>query len=280
MLWFEGSLYPTGPVPFDLADRGLLLGDGVFDTSLVLGGAMVWRTAHLARLASACEALDLPFDRSRVDEAVDALVTRCPEGALRITVTRGAGPRGIAPPLALRPAVIASLAPGRPAAFAPISLHVSAIRRNETSPTARLKTLGYLDAVLATRDALRAGFDDAVFLNTAGRVACAAAGNLAALIGGMLVTPPLDDGVLAGIARATLLRLGAAGGLAVAERSLTLADLAAAEAVFVTGSLKLLAPVLRIGTTVLPPRNHVAIELTEAMAAAIRAECGVDPRLR
>ena len=58
MPWFDGTLYAETTVPFDCTDRGLLLGDGVFDTALVLGGAMVWREAHLARLAAGCQTLE------------------------------------------------------------------------------------------------------------------------------------------------------------------------------------------------------------------------------
>src|SRR5438094_518816 len=81
--------------------------------------------------------------------------------------------------------------------------------RNAPSLAARLKTLGYLDAVLAAREAAAAGFDEALFCNTRGHVACAGTGNLFALFGQSLVTPPLTDGVLAGIVRAEILGLAA-----------------------------------------------------------------------
>ncbi len=161
---------------------------------------------------------------------------------------RGACAAGRSPPV-----LWASAAPLRPGtAFAEMSLGWSAIRRNETSPASRHKTLGYLDAVLAAEAAARDGHDEALFLTMQGRVACAGIGNVFAVFGRTIVTRhALDDGVLAGIVRAQVLALAPGLGLAPAEGSMTPAmtpaGLAEAEAVFLTNSLRLLAPVRRIG---------------------------------
>ncbi len=277
MHWFEGRRSQDGRLPFDLADRGLTLGDGVFDTALVLRGRMVWRQAHVARLAQACASFGFALDHAAVDAAIDALIPGVARGALRVTVTRGSGPRGLRPPQPASPRIFASVAPLRADPFTPLSLTVSTIRRNETSPTARSKTLGYLDAVVAGQVAAEAGFDDALFLNTRGHVACSTVGNIVALMGGSLVTPPLTDGVLAGMARAALLRLAPALGLQPEERSLTLADLARAEAVLVTNSLKLLAPVRAVGDRQHPPETATVATLRAALRDAIRNDCGADP---
>ena len=271
MWWRDGTLHETSVAPFDLADRGLTLGDGVFDTALVLDGAMVWRAAHLARLADACAALGFALDPTVADAAIAALTAGHASGALRITVTRGTGPRGLAPPKTMTPSLFASLAPLRAdLMFSPVSLQVAAIRRNETSPTSRHKTLGYLDAVMASAAAARDGFDDALFLNTKGQVACASVGNIMAIIGDRLVTPPLVDGVLPGIARATLLRLATGVELEPLERSMTLDDLMGADAIFVTNSLKLMARVTRIGDAVVG-RDPSGLDLI----AALKSECGL-----
>jgi len=254
MLWFDGGL-TEGPVPFDLADRGLTLGDGVFDTALARRGRVVFEAAHVGRLAAATAALGFPVAPERIADAMRALAARAggahPLAAIRTTVTRGSGPRGLSPPAEPRPVLWASAAPVGPAlAFAPLTLHPTEIRRNETSPAAQLKTLGYLDAVLAAGAARAAGFDEALFRNTRGHVACAGTANLFAVIDGGLVTPPLSDGVLPGILRAEVLS-GCAPrlGVSVAERSFGLDALRRAEAVFVTNSLRGLAPVTAIGET-------------------------------
>ncbi|WP_158811401.1 aminotransferase class IV [Beijerinckia sp. L45] len=280
MPWFDGTLHAEKTLPFDVTDRGLLLGDGAFDTALVLRGTIVWRGAHLTRLAAACRTLGFPLDAAAVDRAIAAVVTDNIDGSLRITVTHGPGPRGLAPPPAPQPKILVSFAPLRAKPFfAPLSLHVSGIRRNETSPTSRLKSLNYLDAVLASREAVRHGFADALFLNTREHVACATVGNIVVLHEGRLITPPLADGVVAGTARAALLRLAEVVGLEPAERSVTLDDLAQADAVFVGNSLKLLAPVTRIGAVEKPvPTDLRCAALIAALCTAIKEDCGTDPR--
>jgi branched-chain amino acid aminotransferase len=253
MLWFDGALR-EGPVPFDLADRGLTLGDGVFDTALARHGRILFEDAHVARLAAAAARLGFPV----------------PLAAIRTTITRGSGPRGLAPPAEPRPVLWASSAPVGPGlAFSPLRLHPTAIRRNETSPGANLKTLGYLDAVLAAGEARAAGFDEALFLNTRGRVACAGTGNLFAVIDGILVTPPLADGVLPGILRAEILLRAPRLGLPIAERSFDLAALLAAEAVFVTNSLRGLAPVTAIGANAFASPAHPVLS---ALVADLRRD--------
>ncbi|KQP68869.1 aminotransferase class IV [Methylobacterium sp. Leaf112] len=272
MPWFDGALIAGPTAQFDLADRGLTLGDGVFDTALARDGRIVFEAAHVARLAAATRALGFFVDPARITQAMRAVADGAGElAAIRTTVTRGAGPRGLAPPAEPRPVLWASAAPLPPALpFASLTLHPTDIRRNDTSPAARWKTLGYLDAVLAAGEAQAAGFDEALFCNTHGRVACAGTGNLFAVFGTRLVTPPLSEGVLAGIVRAELLGLAPGLGLVVEERPLELPDFLGAEAVFLTNSLRGLAPVRAVGATAFA--EHPAVTaLSEALRAAMRA---------
>ncbi|WP_336491242.1 aminotransferase class IV [Methylobacterium nigriterrae] len=277
MLWLDGQLVEGGPVPFDLGDRGLLLGDGVFDTALALNGRVAFAAAHRDRLVAAAASLGFAVAPERIEEAMQALAERFARAAIRTTVTRGPGPRGLRPPSDPRPVVFAGAAPS-PAglAGAPLRLLPAEIRRNETSPASRLKTLGYLDAVLAARAAAAEGFDEALFRNTRGAVACAGTGNLFAILGRDLVTPPLADGVLPGIVRAEVLRLAPACGLAGQERSLPLAEWLRADAVLLTNSLRLLAPVAAIGATSFDSARHPAVlQLATALRERIAADCGV-----
>jgi branched-chain amino acid aminotransferase len=272
MLFYrDGVVFEHATAPFDLTDRGLTLGDGAFDTALVLGGGIFRGAAHHERLLAAARELRIDADADAIRHAAEALSATGGEGVLRTTVTRGPGPRGLRPPSPQRPTVFASLAPlPRNVAFVPVTLAVAPIRRNETSPTSRLKTLNCLDAVLAAAAAANAGFDEALFLNCAGQVACATTGNIFAVRGREIVTPPVADGVLPGIIRGFLLE--ACGGH---ERSLGVADLLAADAVVVTSSLKLVAPVTRIGDRALgSSTNEVVRQMQQQLWTAIRAECG------
>ncbi|MFH6786268.1 MULTISPECIES: aminotransferase class IV [Methylobacterium] len=277
MLWRDGRVQEGTVAPFDLADRGLLLGDGVFDTAMALGGRVVAEEAHLARLSRAAAALGFALDEAEARTAMRAVAAAYERAAIRTTVTRGPGPRGLRPPAAPRPVLWAGAAPLRPGtAFSEMSLGWSAIRRNETSPTSRHKTLGYLDAVLAAEAAAREGHDEALFLNMQGRVACAGIGSLFAVSGREVVTPPLEEGVLAGIVRGQVLALAPGLGLAPAERPVTPEDLAGAEVVFVTNSLRLIAPVRRIGARDYPSAGHPALRaLREALSREIAEACGM-----
>ena len=285
MLWRDGAIVPGIQAPLDHTDRGLTLGDGLFDTALALGGRVAFEDAHIARLVAGAETLGIPAEADRIRAAMRALAGQGNDKgrgdadrlAIRTTLTRGSGPRGLKPPPDPHPTLFATAAPSaKGAAFAPLRLWPTPIARNDTSPAARLKTLGYLDAVLAAREAAAAGFDEALFCNTRGAVACAGTGNLFALRGETLVTPPLADGVLAGIVRAEVLGLAAGCGLCAEERSLSLSDLRGAEAVFLTNSLRLLAPVTAVGDTAIGSLGHAAVaRLTAALRARVARVCGV-----
>ncbi|WP_267426210.1 aminotransferase class IV [Methylobacterium sp. GC_Met_2] len=277
MLWRDGAITPGTVAPLDHTDRGLTLGDGLFDTGLALGGRVAFEDAHIARLVASAEILGIPAEPERIRAAMRAVAGRGERLALRTTLTRGSGPRGLKPPEDAHPTLFITAAPSaRSAAFAPLRLWSTAIARNDTSPASRLKTLGYGDAVLAAREAATAGFDEALFCNTKARVACAGTGNLFALFGATLVTPPLEDGVLAGIIRAEVLGLAAGCGLRAEERSLGLPEFLGADAVVLTNSLRLLSPVTAIGDNAFPGAGHEAVaSLMAALRARVAQTCGV-----
>jgi branched-chain amino acid aminotransferase/4-amino-4-deoxychorismate lyase len=219
-------------------DRGLTLGDGLFETVLADAGRLVDWPEHLERLERGCGVLGLfTPDPGRVRaEALAALeeagLSRS-RAAIRLTWTAGAGGRGLDRPADPSPVLVVTAA-AAPAPEGPASLVTSAVRRNDASPASRLKTLSYIDQVLARREAALMGADEALMLNTGGELACAAAANLFWIEGGALHTPALACGVLDGTVRA---RVIAASPLPVFERRATLDALLTAEAVFLTSSL-------------------------------------------
>jgi branched-chain amino acid aminotransferase/4-amino-4-deoxychorismate lyase len=221
-------------IPVD--DRGFLLGDGLFETVLFKAGRPVLWEAHMARLTRGCQAIGLPLpdaERLRI-EARRAVTERRLGGAraaVRLTWTAGSGGRGLGRPEPLTPRlVVSAAASARPEA--PASVFVSSIRRNARSPSARLKSLDYLDNVLARREAEGAEADEAILLNTAGHVACASAANLFWITEGRLYTPSLSCGVLDGIMRAQVIAAAP-----VEEVRANLDTLLKAEAAFLTNSL-------------------------------------------
>jgi len=244
MHWLNGKKLQETSAFFDLRDRGLLLGDGVFDTSLVLNGETVFKEHHLERLLASCDFLGLTPDRSALASTIDIAASEVGKGALRVTVTRGSGPRGLLPQPDAKPTILVSTSAGlSEALWQPISAQISTTRKNETSITSQHKCLAYMDAIHALRIAAESGFNDVVFLNTGNHVTCCSTGNLFILSGKTLATPPVSDGVLPGITRMMLLDLAAQVGLTAIETSLTVEHVTAADAVFMSNSLRLISPV-------------------------------------
>jgi branched-chain amino acid aminotransferase len=275
-IWLDGR-FVAAENAIAADDRGLLLADGVFDTALVLGGKVFRCDEHIDRLIEAATTLEIPVSRVAVAATMTALASRQENGSIRLTLTRGPGPRGLGFPPHPKPTLLGSSAPLSPGAmFAPLRLALSPIRRNETSPASRLKTLAYVDAVVAQRAAQREGADEALFVNGLGRVACTALANLFLLTGDELATPPLDEGALDGITRRWMLKNAASAGLKARERPLAVDELSQGP-VLLTNSLRLIAPATLVDEPA-PPRDPRVQALMEGLCEAIAKECGVDRR--
>lgn len=250
-------------------DRGLLLGDGLFETLRAEAGHILDWYAHWDRLTRGCEALGLhaPEEAEALARSREALRSVfAPIGALRITWTAGSGGRGLdrpeTPEGRLLVSAVAYEPPKRPAV-----LITSGVRRNEGSPTSRLKSLAYLDNVLARREATDRGADEAVVLNTRGQVACATAANLFWFEDDILTTPALDCGVLDGVVRSRLIALAIQSGLAVREGHADPEVLIGATGLFLTNSLIGVRPVASLDGRPVAP--HLAVgPLAQALAVA------------
>ena len=224
-----------------LSDRGLLLGDGLFETLLALDGVLQGPLEHLARMARGCAVLGLPLPDSglalglKQAAMADAGLARG-RAAVRRTYTAGSGGRGLVRPQDPSPRLFATAAPSA-LPTAPARLALARVRRNASSPTAHHQTLAYLDNVMARREALAVGADEAVMRNTDGHLACAAAANLFWIEGGVIFTPDLACGALAGLMRAKVLAAADALGQAVQVVKMGPEALDKAQAIFLTNSL-------------------------------------------
>ena len=224
-----------------LSDRGLLLGDGLFETLLAVDGAVLHPRAHLDRMAASCDVLGLPSpDRQAALVMMGAALARAGltsgRAAVRLTLTAGSGGRGLVRPDEPELRMFATAA-ASPRPEAPARLALASVRRNGSSVTSGHKTLAYLDNVMARREALAAGGDEAVMLNTEGHLACAAAANLFWISGQRLLTPDLSCGVLPGTERARVLAAAAAAGLEVETVRVGPEVLARADGIFLTNCL-------------------------------------------
>lgn len=231
-VWLNGALLDAQAARIAPDDRGFTLGDGVFETLRAVDGGVARLDAHLARMRRGAALLGLPVPRVDYEQALRETLTAngLSEGALRLTLTRGPAPRGVLPPKDPAPTLLITAGALPPAT--PVRLVIARItRRNEFSPLSGIKSLAYLDNILARQEAEARGADDALLLNTQGRVAETSTANVFVVKDGVLITPPLQDGALPGILRAELLRLGAV------EQSLVPEDLARVAEMFLTTSL-------------------------------------------
>ena len=243
-------------VPED--DRGLLLGDGLFETILAVDGVPEHFEAHLQRMIRGCAVigLDPPSSEAARTLALEALAgLGSGRAVVRLTLTAGSG-RGLERPPASVPRLIAT-ASAAPAIQGGARLATVSLRRNETSPAARLKTLAYLDNVLARVSARASGADEALLLNTQGELACAAAANLFWIAGERLFTPALECGVLDGIMRGQVLAAARALGVEAVEARAGPEALDGAQALFLTNSLIGLRPVLELDGRSLSPHRLI-----------------------
>lgn len=245
-------------IPYD--DRGLTLGDGLFETILARDGELVWLDEHLRRLADGCAALGLPApDLARARRLCeDAARTVSGRAAVRLTLTAGSGGRGLDRLASPGPRLFATAAPA-PLPQGPATLITSAVRRNEGSPASRLKTLGYIDNVLARAEATAAGADEALMLNNRGEVACASAANVFWIKGARLFTPALACGVLSGITRARVLASAAFAGLEPVEIATGPQNISCPDAFFLANSLVGLRPVCALDGIEIPQSPTVTL---------------------
>jgi branched-chain amino acid aminotransferase len=210
-VWIDGEIVLAGEASVRLADRGFTLGDGLFETLLWTGHDIRYFDDHMVRLATSAKAMDINLAHS-VNSIEAGLIALAQDAAgqvaaLRLTLTRGPGPRGLLVPNPSSPRLIATLA-GFTRPTDPVNLKTVTIMRNCGAPSSRFKTLSYIDNIMALNQAQALGGDDAIMLGTSSNVACASSANIVIQFEGQNLTPALDDGALPGIVRGRLLEAG------------------------------------------------------------------------
>jgi len=251
-VWIDGDIVDAREARIPVTDHGLLYGDGVFEGIRVFGRRVFRLDDHLARLECGARTigLELPWPLSRIREIVLETVRAhgSDDAYVRLIVTRGEGALGVDPTTCLRPRLIClvddvAIYPDEKLARG-IDLVTASLRRPPADVLdPRVKSLNYLNNVLAKLEARQRGADEALLLNHAGMVAEAAVANVFVQRGGELATPPGTDGALEGITRATVLELAGQLGIPAREKTLGRFDLFAADEVFLTGSGAGIVPV-------------------------------------
>ncbi len=275
-LWFNKGLV-TGKLSLSAQDRGLTLGDGLFETLAVNKGVALWRFEHIERMRKAASELGIPFPETEIENAIDALTHRTKDHhVLRLTLTRGEGGRGLAGDIA-KSTLIGTLQPfDANLRFQPVSLMTSTVRRNLHAPSSRMKTTSYIDNILAAREAHSAGVEDALMLNTAGRISCTSIGNLFLEVEGELVTPSLSEGILPGITREAVIRLARQAGIGVREKQVKATELAKADFAFVTNSLRYVRPVSTLDGRRFSSRSKLVDRIVQGLLNAEQEQIILD----
>lgn len=276
-LWANGRVLRSDEPAVSARDRGLLYGDGLFETLRSYGGKPFLLAEHLRRLGESASALRMcdALDEAAIASAIAELLraNELSDAYIRITLTRGehAGRLELEPAAAPTLIIVAQpLRPLPPSRYDPGSTAIIAsVRQNAESPLPRHKTLNYLGNLWAKTEASGRGADEAILLNTRGEVAEAASSNVFLAINGALVTPSLEANILPGITRSTVLRLAVEAGIPAQERVVRPEELGRADEVFVTNSVAELVPIRAIeGRTV---GRGVPGELTRRLHALYRA---------
>ncbi len=250
VMYVNGRFATEDEAALSPLDRGFTLADGLFETMAALGDRVFRMADHLARMQRGAETLHIPLPPA--DELAAIILESIgrngyPGSVARLTVSRGVDyGRGLDAPAALDPSVVVRVAPWQgPPDSLPTGrrLAISNIPRNDRSPLSRVKSLSYVEGVAARLEAQRAGADDALLLNTRGLVACGTSSNVFVVNGSILLTPPEGDGVLAGVARRTVLEEARNLGLSAVEQSIEPGYVAGADEVFLTNVVQGPVPV-------------------------------------
>ena len=269
--WLNGE-WRDDATAIRIDDRGLLLGDGAFETVLVRNGAPAFLDRHLQRLENALAVLSIDASPPQTLRAIirDLALkndVNDRDAVLRMTITRGPGARGLGAAGAVSPTTLMTLTRSSPATKER-RLIVSEFMRSVAGLAATFKAPAYIDNILAYNDALANGADDAVMLNVDGAVACATTANVF-VIGesGVVSTPPATDGALPGVVRGVLLECAGAVGVNLVEKSLSPDELQGG-AVFLTNSLIGLTPA-RVGASADVSRNEIFKRLVSCYETAL-----------
>jgi D-alanine transaminase len=257
MLYLNGTFMPLSEGRIPVEDRGLQLGDGVYDVVKIMNGRPIWLEDHLARLDQTLEAIGMNSVTAehRLDRVISevAALSEVSYGMVYVQVTRGVAPREFEIPSGVEPTVLAYArsrpAPDVAAIPAGMVLHpVEDLRWVRCD----IKCTDLLAAVLAKEEARKAGAHEALLLAPDGTVREGGSSNIFAVIGGVLRTHPLDESILAGITRGRVLNIARRAGYAIEERAFTVAEVTSPAGagceVFVASTLRDIAPVVRIGT--------------------------------
>jgi branched-chain amino acid aminotransferase len=254
-VYINGKLYQKEDAKISVYDHGFLYGDGVFEGIRSYGGKVFRLAEHLDRLWNSAKAiwLQIPISKQQMAQAIEdtLAVNAIQDGYIRVVVSRGCGTLGLDPNKCSDPQVIIitdhiSLYPDELYQKGLEIITVSTLRNHPAALNPRIKSLNYLNNILAKIEGLQAGCIEALMLNHKGEVAECTGDNLFLVRNGRISTPPNEAGILEGITRDAVINLARQTGIEVQEVPLTKHDVYIADECFLTGTAAEVVPVVKV----------------------------------
>lgn len=280
-VWINGQFFDKLDAKISVYDHGLLYGDGVFEGIRVYNRKVFKHEEHVARLYDSAKAIHLkiPLSPAEMQAAVEETVkvNDRVDGYIRLIVTRGAGTLGL-DPRKCEPNVIVicdgiSLYPPELYENGLEIITASTIRNHPNAVNPRVKSLNYLNNILAKMEAIRAGCLEAIMLNHKGEIAECTGDNIFVIKNGTMRTPPIEAGILEGITRNFVMELARKQGVPVVEANMTRHDVYVADEVFLTGTAAEVIAVTKVDDRAIGAgkQGPITKSLREAFTKAVRA---------
>ena len=265
IVFCHGELVPASEVRISPFDAGIETGHGIFETLKAIDGEPFATTRHFYRLAHAAKIM-------RLTTPDEAELTRIMKSVLdanglkfarvRVTITGGNGGQLL---------IVSAL--GIPTYTPHATVITAPFTRNECGALVNLKTTSYGENVVAQKLMAEAGVDEAIFANTAGNLCEGSRTNVFAVIGGKLITPPIESGCLPGVTRALTIKLAHENGIECAEQDFTISDLKGADEAFLTSSLRDIQPIESVDGQEIPrPEGGVTDHLKTLFSEMVAAD--------
>jgi branched-chain amino acid aminotransferase len=283
-VYLNGAILPAAEALIPTTDRGVLLGDGLFETMRSYNGTVFRFSAHMDRLRASAEALKIrtEFTDAHIQDSIATLAEKngCDDAYVRLTLTRGWEMTSLRLDGDGAPTVILHVRPHRSYAAdryrKGLKLMLSTVRQSSASCIVRHKTLAYLPYLLARQEAVEANMDGAVLLNEAGQVTEESVGNLFFARDGVLHTPPIHCGLLPGITRDVVLECANDAGIPVEDAPIPAGGAFEFEEAFMTNTLMEVMPIRSLDKRPFATKapGPLTKRIQELFRAKVAAECG------
>lgn len=267
----NGKIIPSKALCISAHDRGFTLGHGLFETMLASRGVIPFLSDHWARLSTSAPLLGIPlsFDEVGLAKMIKQLLNKNQlthaRAALRLTVTDGISERGIVSTTHRSPTVVLTASHLPDNLTQSMSATIVNTRRNEYTFASRIKSISYLDNILAKKEALSQGFDEAFLLNSSSHLAEGSVSTVFVVKNNTVYTPPLTDGALPGVIRHVILNRLKLDGLILKEKTVHTGMLDDADEVFISNALMGVKPIHRLDEKTFAAPYSVATEISVAL---------------